>query len=214
MNSFSKMMPLLLMLQGCAYFRSTMEQPNWQAFDQKQIQNDIQPLALTKPCVSSEAIRKYFDYYDLNPPGTRHCFGTIVSEGEILAVHVFLPENPRGSLFLLHGYFDHTGTLSKLIHEGIRQGYAVAVWDLQGHGFSSGLRTDTGAFELCARQFTDIVGRASSNLPEPFFLIAHSTGASIAMEYMYNSENCEFDKIVFLPHVGNHLFNHTNLIEN
>ena len=111
-----------------------------------------------------------FDFYDLCPTNAQHYFGTVESENEVLVVHLYMPENPKGSLFLLHGYFDHTGTLSKLIKEGIKQGYAIAVWDLPGHGLSTGMRTDTGEFELCARQLEDIIVRASAILPRPRML--------------------------------------------
>lgn len=204
-----KRLPILLsviclILQGCAYFRSNSDQPNWAAFDQKQIKRDIQPLELEIPYEPTESIQQYFDFYGLNPTGAEHSFGTLESEGELLVVHLYLPPNPRGSIFLIHGYFDHSGTLSRLIHESIRQGYAVAVWDLPGHGLSSGIRTDTGEFHLCARQLDDIVVRASNVLPEPFFLIAHSTGASITMEYMRNTDACAFEKIVFLAPLVRH----------
>jgi alpha-beta hydrolase superfamily lysophospholipase len=197
-------MLLCLLLQGCTYFRSNSEQPNWQAFNQQQIEKDIQPLELGTPYVPTEAIQKYFDYYDLNLPDTAHNFGTVKSENETLAVHVYVPENPRGSLFLLHGYFDHTGTLSRLIREGIEQGYAIAVWDLPGHGLSSGARTDTGAFALCAAQFQDIVEWASPILPKPFNLIAHSTGCSIALEYLYASDTNAFEHVVLLAPLVRH----------
>jgi alpha-beta hydrolase superfamily lysophospholipase len=161
-------------------------------------------LNLDVPYQPTASIQEYFDYYSLNPANADHQFGTIESENEILVVHVFMPENPRGSLFLMHGYFDHTGTLSHLIQEGVNQGYAIAVWDLPGHGLSTGTRTDTGEFELCSKQLNDIVSRAEPVLPRPFHLVAHSTGCSIALADMYDDNDTTFEKIVFLAPLIRH----------
>jgi alpha-beta hydrolase superfamily lysophospholipase len=195
---------LCLLLQGCTYFRSKSEQPNGQAFNQQQLEKDIQPLEPGVPYHPTESIQEYFDYYDLNVPDTDHYFGTLESEGAVLVVHIFSPQHPCGSLFLLHGYFDHTGTLSKLIKEGVRQGYAIVVWDLPGHGLSSGIRTDTGEFSRCAKQFSDIIEKASAVVPQPFDLIAHSTGCSIALDYLYSHPEYPFQRTVFLAPLIRH----------
>ncbi|MDF7807766.1 alpha/beta hydrolase [Pontiellaceae bacterium B12219] len=205
MKRLLKLMPLCVLLQGCSYFRSNSEQPNWQAFNRQQIEEEIQPLEPDVSFIPSEAIQKYFDYYDLSVPDAAHYFGTVESQNETLAVHLFIPGHARSSLFLLHGYFDHTGTLSSFIREAVKQKYAVVVWDLPGHGLSSGARTDTGAFALCAAQFQDIAERAATVLPQPFNLIAHSTGCSIALEYLYANEgNIPFKHLVFLAPLIRH----------
>jgi alpha-beta hydrolase superfamily lysophospholipase len=121
-----------------------------------------------------------------------------------LVAHVFLPERPKGTVFLLHGYFDHTGTLSKLIAEVLSNEFAVVTWDLPGHGLSTGNRTETGDFDLCAEQFIDIMQRSENLLPRPYHLIAHSTGCSIALEYMYNAETNAFDHIIFMAPLIQH----------
>ncbi|WFB36229.1 alpha/beta hydrolase [Kiritimatiellota bacterium B12222] len=195
---------ICLLLQSCAYFRSDSEQPNWQAFDQQQIQTDLQPLDLTVPYHPTEAIQEYFEYYDLDIPHATHTFGTLESEDEMLVVHVFAPPESRGSLFLLHGYFDHTGTLSKLIKAGVAQTYTVVVWDLAGHGLSSGKRTETGEFSDCAQQLDELIQQTSTQLPQPYNLIAHSTGCSIALEYMYSHPEYTFQRTVFLAPLIRH----------
>ncbi len=47
-------------------------------------------------------------------------------------------KTPRGTIFLLHGYNDHTGILKNLICFCLNQNYSVAVYDLPGLGLSSG----------------------------------------------------------------------------
>jgi len=193
-------------LCGCNYFRTDSEQPDLCAFNLAQIQKDLRPLKLNAPYKPTKEIKRYFAFYDLDSTNVAHYFGTVVSENHTLVAHVFIPENPKGTLFLLHGYFDHTGTYSKLIKQALSNHYAIASWDLPGHGLSSGERTDVGPFELCANQFVDIMQRAENKLPRPFYLIAHSTGCSIAMEYMYNAPVQRFEKIIFLAPLVHHKY--------
>ena len=191
-------------LSGCNYFRTSSELPNTQAFDLEQVKKEIKPLSLQEPYLPTEAISDYFNFYDLNPTNAQHFFGSVKSKGHTLVAHIFLPQHPRGTLFPLHGYFDHTGTLSKLIAEGLANEFAVVTWDLPGHGLSSGNRTETGDFDLCAKQFIDIMARAEPVLPKPLNLIAHSTGCSIALEYVYDRKTNAFDQIIFLAPLIQH----------
>jgi alpha-beta hydrolase superfamily lysophospholipase len=193
-----------LSLAGCRYFRNDSDQLDLSGYNLEQVKKDLKPLNLAGQAPPTEAIAAYFDFYDLSPTNALHFFGTTESEERTLAIHVFMPEEPRGTLFLLHGYFDHAGTLSKLIAEGLSRRYAIVIWDLPGHGLSSGGRTETGHFDLCSNQFADAVKRAGPVLPEPFHLVAHSTGCSIAIEYMYSTPINPFEHIVFLAPLVRH----------
>ncbi|MGI9535614.1 MAG: alpha/beta hydrolase [Desulfocapsaceae bacterium] len=197
---------LSALLTGCAYFRSGSEGTDTSGYSLSQVQADMRPIDLNQPYQPTENIDAYFNFYDLNFTNVQHWFGTVKSEGSTLAAHAFMPENPRGTLFLIHGYFDHTGTLSKLIAESLNQGYAVVTWDLPGHGLSSGDRTDTGQFHLCAEQFFDIVERSNQKLPHPMHVIAHSTGCSIAIEYLHNPDPYVFERMVFLAPLIRHTY--------
>jgi len=192
------------LLGGCTYFRSDSEKPNTSAFDTAQIQKEMAPLNLKTPYHPTKEIAAYFDFYQLNPPDVKHYFGTISSKNSTLATHVFIPKNPKGTLFLIHGYFDHTGTFSRLISKSLAHHYAVVSWDLPGHGLSTGDRTDTGAFALCGEQFIDIVQRAETHLPAPFFLVTHSTGCSIALEYIQHAPTNTFSQFIFLSPLIRH----------
>jgi alpha-beta hydrolase superfamily lysophospholipase len=192
------------LLTGCAYFRTSDELPDQTGYILEQIKLDMKPLNAKEQYAATSAIQRYFTYYDLSPTNTAHYFGTVESQEHTLAAHAFIPENPIGTLFLIHGYFDHTGTLSKLIKKALEENYAVAVWDLPGHGLSTGARTDTDSFNLCARQFTELMQRLEPISPEPIYVIAHSTGCSIAIEYMYNADGKNLDGYVFLAPLVRH----------
>ena len=198
------LMLLCIFFSGCTYFRTTSEQPNTSVFNPEKIRKEMTPLNLNRPYYPTKEIMAYFNFYQLNFPEVEHYFGTITPQNHTLATHVFIPKNPKGTLFLIHGYFDHTGTFSKLISEGLSNHYAIVSWDLPGHGMSTGERTDPGAFDLCAKQFMEIIQHSEKVLPRPFYLIAHSTGCSIAMEYMYNTPSNSFDQIIFLSPLIRH----------
>jgi alpha-beta hydrolase superfamily lysophospholipase len=189
---------------GCRYFRSSADRPDTSGYDKEQVEFNLLPLNFSAPYPPPAAIADYFHFYGLDSSNAQHFFGTVESGGNTLAAHVFLPSEPRATLFLLHGYFDHTGTLSKLIAEGLSRRYAIVVWDLPGHGLSTGDRTETGGFNRCAEQFIDILERSENHLPRPYHLVAHSTGCSIAMEYMYNAKPNAFERIVFLAPLIHH----------
>lgn len=195
---------LSLLLSSCAYFRQDDSGINTSGYNLKQVLSEMAPMDISVPYQPTAAISNYFHFYDLNSSNVPHWFGTIESEGHTLAAHLFVPENAQGTLFLIHGYFDHTGTLSKLITEGLKRNYAVAVWDLPGHGLSSGNRTETGDFDLCSEQFIDLVDRTKNKLPQPFFLIAHSTGASITLEYLHSDQPDAFEQIVLIAPLIRH----------
>ena len=198
------MVAAYLLSAGCAYFRGDEDLVDTSGFALDQVKQDMKPVQVEGPYHPTPAILEYFDYYNLNPVNAEHYFGSMESEGYTLAAHAFIPPQPKGTLVLIHGYFDHTGTLAKLIHKGLEHGYAIAVWDLPGHGLSTGERTDTDGFDLCARQLVDIISRLSPAAPQPMYLIGHSTGCSIAMEYMAHAENHEIDGYIFLAPLIRH----------
>ena len=195
---------MLSLLSSCAYFRQDDSGINTGGYNLKQVQADMAPMNISEPYQPTAAISNYFSFYDLNPTQVPHWFGTVESEGYALAAHLFVPENAQGTLFLIHGYFDHSGTLSKLITEGVKRNYAVVVWDLPGHGLSTGNRTETGEFDLCSEQFIDLIARTKNKLPQPFFLIAHSTGASITIEYLHSDQPNAFQQIILIAPLIRH----------
>jgi alpha-beta hydrolase superfamily lysophospholipase len=109
-----------------------------------------------------------------------------------------MPSDPKGSVFLLHGFFDHTGIMKNLIRHCLDRQYAVAVYDLPGHGFSSGeglLINDFSEYVLVLEDFLKIF---RDDLPGPFHLIGHSTGGAIAFEYMNSTQDLIFKKVILL----------------
>jgi alpha-beta hydrolase superfamily lysophospholipase len=88
--------------------------------------------------------------------------------------------------------------LKNLIRTCLGQGFAVTVYDLPGHGLSTGERFSINDFSEYVDVLNDFIKLCQHELPEPFHLIGHSTGSAIAYEYMNAAQNMIFDKVIFL----------------
>lgn len=170
----------------------------------QQIQNDMVVLDLAVAYTPTPAIASYFKFYGMHDLPAQHFFGYFRSQSRRISAHVFIPQTPvAGSMFLLHGYLDHAGTLRHLIHSIVERGYAAAVFDLPGHGLSSGERGVIDDFNAYLETLEDFIALCEPRLPEPYYLVGHSTGAAIALEYLQRHED-RFEKIVLLAPLVHH----------
>lgn len=168
-------------------------------FSVEEILVQMPPLDLSRPPqAESKSIQAYIQFYGFDFPDVIHVTGYFESEDRKVWGQVFLPTSPVGTLFLVHGYFDHAGILKNLIEYGLTQGFAIAVFDLPGHGLSSGDRGAIGSFSEYVSVLKTFINEYSEDLPPPFHLITHSTGGSIAYEYLNQTKCIDFDKIVLL----------------
>lgn len=168
----------------------------------------LRPLDLERLLPLNENERTCLDYYGilLAPEQGQQSVGYFMSEDQRLAGYRFRPaEGVRGSCFILHGYYDHTGIYGNLIRFLLRQGLEVIAFDLPGHGLSSGVRASIEDFEHYRRALEALVETAQdSSLPKPWFAMGQSTGAGILADYLlthrFNRDNCPFKQVVlFAP---------------
>lgn len=143
-------------------------------------------------------VSRYFQAYGLDPANCLHLFGTFASQGQSLAGHIFIPPRARGSVFLVHGYYDHSGIFTNLIAFCLKQRLAVAVFDLPGHGLSGGRPFAIADFADYSAALTAFVDLCDDHLPRPFHLVAHSLGCAITSAYLQQKKRSELDKIIFL----------------
>lgn len=171
------------------------------------------------PSVITPPVQRYFDFYGLNfsrwgdqdRASIQHHFGSFDATGFTLACHYFVcaDEAPAGTLFILHGYYDHAGLYSHLIEFGLRHRLAVVIFDLPGHGLSSGEQASINSFGLYREVFAECLRLAGqAQLPRPWHVMGQSTGGAIALDYFLsghiNGNYCsrqqshEFEKVVLL----------------
>lgn len=150
--------------------------------------------------------QEYFAYYGIDfanrIPGVVHHFGSSRGAGFTIAAHYYQLPEPRGSCVLVHGYFDHVGLYAHLIGHCLRAGYNVLIWDLPGHGLSSGAQANIADFS----QYTEVLGamleQHGGSLPRPVHAIGQSTGAAVLMNWAFRKNAagavCPFTRMVLL----------------
>ena len=130
----------------------------------------------------------YVDHYNLSMSSelmpVRHCLGAYFSSGFQLATQYWIPDNPRGTYFVVHGYFDHVGLYGHLIRHLLTLGYAVVAFDLPGHGLSSGDRVTIGSFDHYVDIFSDLLHGCETYFPKPWKAVGQSTGGAILIKYI------------------------------
>jgi len=171
-------------------------QAQWHAFD----------FASTRPLSGIE--QNYCRHYGLDfsdhIDGVQHRFGYVDVDGYKLATHYYLPatDTPRGTVLALHGYFDHSALLSHLIEFCLQRGYTVLVYDLPGHGLSTGGKGEIDDFLEYVRALTHYLTLLKQTLAGPLHLVGSSTGGAIIMEYLaehkISTANSPFTSILLL----------------
>ena len=125
--------------------------------------------------------------------------------GEVLRIATCYWRLPgaRGTVFLVHGLFDHVGLFQDLIGHLLAQQYSVVALDLPGHGLSDGRATMIKSFFDYGTVLEDTVKYFRWQLPEgPVFGVGQSTGAAVLMAFTFTSkhrgEPAPFARLVFL----------------
>ncbi len=185
---------LLLLLLGACANGNQLHEP----FDTAAIRHSIKPLSFSNTENYSKEILDYFDYYGLNHASVPHFFGTFISGSYTCAAHIYKPEKTFGTVFLVHGYYDHTGIVSSLISLFLKEHYSVAVFDLPGHGFSSGPRVSIDSFPQYTKALRDFFAQTKRYLPKPYIACGHSTGCSVILDYCFRERAAEFRDIILI----------------
>lgn len=118
-----------------------------------------------------------------------------------IVVHSYIPKAAKGTVFVVHGYYDHVGIYNHLIKTLLRNRYAVMAFDLPGHGLSSGSRAAISSFRQYGPVFKRVLQLAKDHAPQPWHVVAQSTGGAIVSEYLLQfaglEERIPFDGVVF-----------------
>lgn len=140
--------------------------------------------------VGSEAAsplqREFCRFYGIDfqdhRPTVEYRLGTVPSGSYTLAVHRWLQAGASCNLLLVHGYFDHTGLFAKLIEYGLSRNCNVLVFDLPGHGLSSGEPASIDDFADYGSAIHAVLA-ATQLPPHPVWVMAQSTGCAALVEY-------------------------------
>lgn len=145
-------------------------------------------------------VRTYLRFYDLEPgddlAGVTHHVGWVRAAGYRVATHYYQCEGAHGTVFLFHGYFDHAGLYTRMIRYCLGMGLNILIYDLPGHGLSSGRPTAIGSFREYQRVLLTMLGIARERVPEPWIAIGQSTGGAVLVDYLLSCREAP-DAIAF-----------------
>ncbi len=157
---------------------------------------DIEPLATVDPVAYSDSAMAYFSHYGLDGDAARHWFGSFESGGFTLAAHLYEPVRYTATVVLLHGYLNHTGQFRHLIRHLLECGFAVAVFDLPGHGLSSGETAAIDSFDQYITATQDFMKIVKDRFNGPFHTVGFSAGAAILVEMLLENSATDFERVV------------------
>ncbi len=146
----------------------------------------------------------YLDHYGLSAlskaEGIRHFLGSKKCGDYTIACQYWLPEVPVGTVFVVHGYFDHAGLYGHLFEYLLKKNLAVVAFDLPGHGLSDGERVTIASFDQYVEVFEAILVHARGQLPQPWHSVGQSTGGAIVLKHLLSEtlNHHDFSNIALL----------------
>lgn len=181
--------------------------PQWKSDSLREALPSFDPRA---PWQMGTEMAAYCRYYGLDLwveyPEVQYRPGMVDAGGHKVAVHYFCQPDParasRGTVLILHGYFDHVGLFSQLIDCCLGAGFDVVAYDQPGHGLSSGTPAAIGSFMEYQAVLSDVLARLRPFAVEPWFAVGQSTGGGILIDYLlsnrHNHETSDFRTVVLL----------------
>lgn len=129
-------------------------------------------------------LRNYLDFYQIQYPelAAAYSIGKSRIEGFSIVEHYWQARvHNAKTLYLSHGFLDHTGVYGRLIEWGLRQGYNVHGIDFPGHGLSSGKRAAIDSFDQYSAILAQVLKRQGES---DFILLGQSTGSAVVANYL------------------------------
>jgi len=162
------------------------------------LRSRLPPLDLAKPHSPSEDEKAFLAFYGLAVPGAEHWLGTRMLAGHRVAVHVFEPPQAKGTVLIVHGYYDHAGVWRQVIPSLVADRYRVIIHDQPGHGLSDGERAGIDDFQTYVEVLDGMVSFTAESFPGKLHLVAHSMGAGVAVDWLLQGDRQEVDRVVLL----------------
>ncbi len=116
----------------------------------------------------------------------------------------FDPNRPtRATVALMHGYGEHSSRYDHVAVGLVRAGFQVIAIDARGHGRSTGQRGQINRFSRYVDDLSELKRRALSRWPDhPLFILGHSNGGLIALQYALRQPDGVQGFVVSSPMLG------------
>ena len=120
-----------------------------------------------------------------------------------LAGKIWNVKDPKAVLLIVHGLGEHCGRYSDMAEYFNSRGITVVSYDLRGHGYSDGKRGLLLSWEEFREDLRAVDDEASSRFPAvPLFILGHSIGGTMTLDYVLSSEHQPRGIIVSAPALG------------
>lgn len=152
--------------------------------------------------VFSHATKKYFEFYGLDLHKrldcVTHCFGSFEAAGHRLACHYYTPAFPLATVYLVHGYLDHCGLFSQTIEFFLRNQFAVVIYDMPGHGLSSGRRFDLDNINTYSAVLQGLLRLTHKKLSSNWYAVGQGAGAACIINLLISKPLTPFNEVILL----------------
>ncbi|TXJ08447.1 MAG: alpha/beta hydrolase [Acinetobacter sp.] len=164
-------------------------------------------LNLSASTLINPILEGYQLLYGLQQLDCHHWQGYLNVSKFRIHVQVFQPkdiEQVKGTVWLIHGYLEHSGIYQPIIKEILEQGFSVLTYDLPGHGLSNGTVAGIADFDDYQDVLLGIKAEVeqADQLPKPWLGIGQSTGGAIWMQHLleYAEQRTEpmIDRVLLL----------------
>ncbi len=106
-----------------------------------------------------------------------------------------------GEVILTHGRGEHSGRYGHVARAFAARGLRLWSYDLRGHGRSGGGRGDVPSYEALLDDLKQVVDFVKARQIGPLFLLAHSLGGQITLNYLLRREFQGAGAIIASPYL-------------
>lgn len=173
---------------------------NW---DRDKLLMELPEFSFRRSAKPKGELARYHEFYGTDfcnqIKGLKQRIGWIDTKDFRIVVQNFVPSKAKATVFLFHGYFDHAGIYRHLIRFLVEHDFAVVIYDMPGHGLSSGKPTSISSFRQYQEAMDACIAKCDDNLPKPFHCVGQSTGGAVLIDRLVNTPKADvFDKVVLL----------------
>src|SRR3989338_3490509 len=116
--------------------------------------------------------------------------GTFQGKGGLNLFYESWPSpNPRAHLVFVHGLSEHTGRYQYPIDYFSERRFSLSLFDLRGHGQSEGERVYADSLDDFLGDIDLFLERISREETRPIFLIGHSFGGQLVLNYIASPQS-------------------------
>jgi alpha-beta hydrolase superfamily lysophospholipase len=109
-------------------------------------------------------------------------------------------EKPKAVVALVHGHGEHVGRYANVAEAFTQAGYALAGFDLRGHGKSGGPRGHASSYEALMDDVADFLAQVAARYPKlPMFIYGHSLGGNLVLNFVLRRKPAVVGAIVTGP---------------